>query len=128
MCVKMSTTIYSIIASRAIRTSSAVDCHQEPFSFPLGYCESPTPASAQGASCYSIFRCAFLLCGHLPDFSTTCNSCWLSYIPDRSLYCHALSLQFIEHQFFNSPRFCIRFFTNRQLDICYIFLAYPLFC
>ena len=46
----MSTTIYSIIASRAIRTSSAVECHQEPFSFPSGFSESPTPASAEGAS------------------------------------------------------------------------------
>ena len=46
----MSTTIYSITASRAIRTSSAVECHQEPFSFPLGFSESPTPASAEGAS------------------------------------------------------------------------------
>ena len=46
----MSTTIYSITASRAIRTSSAVECHQEPFSFPSGFSESPTPASAEGAS------------------------------------------------------------------------------
>ena len=127
MRAELSTTIYSKIASRAIINISAVECHQEPFSIPSGYRESPTPASAQGASCYSIFRCAFLLCGHLPDFSTTCNSCWSSYIPGY-LYCHALSLQFIEHQFFNSPRFCIHFFTNRLLNICYISLASPLFC
>ena len=48
--VKMSTTIYSITASRALRTSSAVECYQEPFSFPSGFSESPTPASAQDAS------------------------------------------------------------------------------
>ena len=46
----MSTTIYSVTASRAIRTSSAVECHQEPFSFPSGFSESPTPASTEGAS------------------------------------------------------------------------------
>ena len=45
----MSTAIYIKIASRAIRTSSTIDCHQEPFSFPSGYSESPTPASAEGA-------------------------------------------------------------------------------
>ena len=48
--VKMSTTIYSITASRALRTSSAVECHQEPLSFPSGFSESPTTASAEGAS------------------------------------------------------------------------------
>ena len=46
----MSTAIYIKIASRAIRTSSTIDCHQEPFSFPSGYSESPTPASVEGAS------------------------------------------------------------------------------
>ena len=46
----MSTAIYIKIASRAIRTSSTIDCHQEPFSFPSGYSESPTPASSEGVS------------------------------------------------------------------------------
>ena len=50
VCVSENEPIYSIIASRAIRTSSSVKCHQEPFSFPSGFSESPTPASAEGAS------------------------------------------------------------------------------
>ena len=47
----MSNAFYIKIESRVIRTSSTIDCHQEPFSFPSGYSESPTPASAEGASC-----------------------------------------------------------------------------
>ena len=50
LSAEMSATIYSITASRAIRTSSAVEYHQEPFSFPSGFTESPTAASAEGAS------------------------------------------------------------------------------
>ena len=45
----MSTAIYIKIASGAIRTSSTIECHQEPFSFPSGSSESPTPTSARSA-------------------------------------------------------------------------------
>ena len=51
----MGTTIYSKIASGAIRTRSAIECHQEPFSFSSGYSESPTPASAEGACLNNVF-------------------------------------------------------------------------
>ena len=59
--VKMSTTIYSITASRALRTSSAVECHQQPFSFPSGFSESPTSASAEGTSSKFVNQTTILL-------------------------------------------------------------------
>ena len=44
-----SATINNTTASRAIRTKSDVECHQEPFSFPSGSSESTTPTSARSA-------------------------------------------------------------------------------
>ena len=41
--------INNTTASRAIRTKSDVECHQEPFSFPSGSSESTTPTSARSA-------------------------------------------------------------------------------
>ena len=51
----MSATIYSATASRAVKTRSADECDQEPFSFPSGSSESPTPPSARSARVFRFY-------------------------------------------------------------------------